>query len=749
MNGAFREAARLTEGAAQLTDRAVNKLAEKLNASAKSAKVSYANGDHYEGQTLDPVQAVRHGYGVYQYDGGRGRYEGEFLDDDKHGAGTLFCEGGDVYDGQWCRDLQHGRGTFVHWSPTNGIWTYAGDFHDGQREGFGALVARDQGALVGTWAAGSLVSGCEMSMLGAEGLQVAVLGVPSCREIRQDAAQDDQESNSVQKACQAGLAAPSRTPLGRAPKKWSVDEVVLWLRGLGIEAPDQQSYPGATSSTAVPQGGARLLAVESFEDLVQGQSSQDSQVWRSMLATGHAALRQMARDAEMPVRSWAELQAALPMVARRLIPRGEIVAAGGHGQVAEWRGMTLELLPLPVRLPATSAGAASSAFDSDQASPDADAASDEDVRWLPLALARGFVQDLEALAAVRHPNIRTLLGVTLGPLQGDMADEDGAFVVPTLVYEGARGSCLLFEWIHASLPDGSRRPMDFRLEMRICIGVCEGLASLASRGLVFGALCSVNVELVQAARNDILVRLAHAGGSWWRWGWQRSLHVRDAGQPRRRALGVDEVVKRYAVCPVNWFAPEVLRGEPPQEPADVYGLGLVLWEMLYRTIPFGDFSIAQIVGAVGYGRRSVRAAASPGASTETNLLHEVVGRCTQREPHRRPRVTTLLASLQDAAKAYERRRLQRSALEKLSDKTEAFASGLLSGNLQRSLYGGSAVRKAVPPPASAIAGEDGPRMVRLDTGHWVVVDSDLVEQFPGDEEKWRALMAFRAHYVDV
>ena len=34
-------------------------------------------------------------------------------------------------------------------------------------------------------------------------------------------------------------------------------------------------------------------------------------------------------------------------------------------------------------------------------------------------------------------------------------------------------------------------------------------------------------------------------------------------------------------------------------------------------------------------------------------------------------------------------------------------------------------------------------MVRLDTGEWVQVDLDLVEQYPGDEDKWRTLMTFR------
>ena len=55
----------------------------------------------------------------------------------------------------------------------------------------------------------------------------------------------------------------------------------------------------------------------------------------------------------------------------------------------------------------------------------------------------------------------------------------------------------LFELIHASFSDGSRQPLDFRTELQISLGICEGMAALAARGLAHGALCSVNVEVLQ------------------------------------------------------------------------------------------------------------------------------------------------------------------------------------------------------------------------------------------------------------
>merc|ERR1719433_2686411 len=110
---------------------------------------------------------------------------------------------------------------------------------------------------------------------------------------------------------------------------------------------------------------------------------------------------------------------------------------------------------------------------------------------LPFAIARSWVRDLEMLSTVRHPSLRPLLGVTIGTV------EEGVGAV-TLVYEAGQAGTL-FEWIHASLPDGTRRQLNVRSELQICIAICEGLSVLASQGLVCASLCSVNVEVVQTA----------------------------------------------------------------------------------------------------------------------------------------------------------------------------------------------------------------------------------------------------------
>jgi len=45
-----------------------------------------------------------------------------------------------------------------------------------------------------------------------------------------------------------------------------------------------------------------------------------------------------------------------------------------------------------------------------------------------------------------------------------------------------------------------------------------------------------------------------------------------------------------------WVAPEVLRGEQYDESADVYSYGIVLWEMLTRTLPYKGLDARAVIG---------------------------------------------------------------------------------------------------------------------------------------------------------
>lgn len=691
----------------QVADQAAFALSEAFRSSTKASNIAYANGDTYEGETSGGAMPARHGAGTYHFDpsGGHGRYEGEYLDDERHGHGTLFFESGDVYDGQWCYNDQHGRGVDVHWSPDAGIWTYVGEFCRGQRAGCGALIARERGALFGTWTAGSLTKGVELlnTRLGPR-VSVVDAGISG--------------SGTDDAAGAAAIGEPVRRALGNSPQEWDARDVRAWLLSLGVSE--------NLEASAMPATGAQLLELSNLTELT-AELSDDSSARRSSVNAAHIALGHAVEESRLQLSSWQEFQSVLPGVRRRTIqyqdiniqhnPNLELVVAARTPHVGEWRGITIELFPLPLRLPAETPRAESE----ESLEPESSKVSAIE--------ARDWVRDFEALATTRHPHLGKLIGVTIGPSDPELG---GAALM--LVHEASKGSQTLFELIHATKQDGSKVHLDSGIKLQICIGICEAMSALISKGLVCGALCSVNVEIVQSGQ-ELAARVTRVGSSWWRWGWRVALRERTASF-KRKGLGIEEIIKKYSMCPVNWFAPEVLRGSRPEEPSDVYSFGLLLWEVLYRSIPFGDFSIAQIIGAVGYGKRPLHSTASPGSSTETCFLHEVQSRCAALDAQKRPSFAVLLESFRDVLRARDKRKSKGmlGKVSKFGAKTEAaIFSGLL----------GSSRPAPAGPTADAGAGEDG-RVVRLPNGDSVRVDADLVAQFPDDKEKWRTLMAFRA-----
>lgn len=124
-------------------------------------KISYPNGDSYEGQINDAKQ--KHGSGKYTWveqveDELKeiASYEGEYVASKKHGLGKMKFPNGDTYHGMWSDDAMNGDGTFIY---ANGD-IFSGNFTNGIKEGQGTYEFQaDKSQLVGEWKAGTIVSG--------------------------------------------------------------------------------------------------------------------------------------------------------------------------------------------------------------------------------------------------------------------------------------------------------------------------------------------------------------------------------------------------------------------------------------------------------------------------------------------------------------------------------------------------------------------------------------------------------------
>jgi hypothetical protein len=104
----------------------------------------YDNGNKYEGKWVD---GQRHGTGTFVYTNGD-RYYGDWENDIKNGTGTYTWPSGTEYKGEWVDGLRKGTGTQI-WS--NGD-EYSGDWKDDKRHGYGTYTyGRSGGKYEGEW----------------------------------------------------------------------------------------------------------------------------------------------------------------------------------------------------------------------------------------------------------------------------------------------------------------------------------------------------------------------------------------------------------------------------------------------------------------------------------------------------------------------------------------------------------------------------------------------------------------------
>ena len=102
--------------------------------------------------------------------------------------------------------------------------------------------------------------------------------------------------------------------------------------------------------------------------------------------------------------------------------------------------------------------------------------------------------------------------------------------------------------------------------------------------------------------------------------------------------------KSFLTGTFAYRAPELLKGEIPTQKADIYSLGILLWQMLTRDRPYGlESQFVVIFGVVAY---DLRPALPPfkTESSETNYV-ELITSLWDGEPSRRPSAARVLEIL--------------------------------------------------------------------------------------------------------
>ena len=191
-----------------------------------------------------------------------------------------------------------------------------------------------------------------------------------------------------------------------------------------------------------------------------------------------------------------------------------------------------------------------------------------------------LLREAEVAARLSHPNIVTLL--ELG------RSEHG----PYLVLELLRGGTLAERL--------GRGPLPARQALRVGIDMAKGLAHAHAQGIVHRDVKPGNVFLCEDGRVKLLdLGMARAFGR----------RLVEGGTP-------------------SYMAPEQWRGAPEDERTDVFALGVVLFQVLARELPFPEDGGATLRGPRPAPRLEVAGLPALGA---------LVGRMLSKDPVERPR----------------------------------------------------------------------------------------------------------------
>ncbi|GAA2568101.1 hypothetical protein GCM10010435_47380 [Winogradskya consettensis] len=216
------------------------------------------------------------------------------------------------------------------------------------------------------------------------------------------------------------------------------------------------------------------------------------------------------------------------------------------------------------------------------------------------------LREARTAAGLNHPNVARIYDY------GEALE--GTQRVPYLVMEFLDGDTLADELARTGA-------LDWHRAAEICAAAAAALAAAHERNLVHRDVKPRNVMLTPVGVKVVDFGIAAVAG-------QNSVdtHGRLWGTPAS-------------------LAPEQLRGEPTYPAADVYGLGLLLFECLAGTPAWPGQTVGEIL-ALRHDQRTPRLPRIPGLPRDIIRLYEA---CTAEDPARRPTAAHAAETLRRAA----------------------------------------------------------------------------------------------------
>jgi len=234
---------------------------------------------------------------------------------------------------------------------------------------------------------------------------------------------------------------------------------------------------------------------------------------------------------------------------------------------------------------------------------------------------RAFGSEVGTMVELHHPNCVMLMGFSVSP--------------PVLVMEFlGRGS--LYQVLHVD-----KTPFDWTMNLHTLVDCARGMNFLHTHAppLIHRDLKSPNILVSSNWRCKIadfgLAQLKKAG--------------------RKGKSQTDEAEEGNGIGSLLWCAPEVLQNRAPTASSDVYAFAVIMFEVLFREVPFAESeTLFSVIANVCDGVRpsSSRPPASKDDFGKTwDDIMALMRACWDQEPANRPEFSAVLTKLEDIAES--------------------------------------------------------------------------------------------------
>ncbi|MBB5345856.1 serine/threonine-protein kinase [Tunturibacter empetritectus] len=188
-----------------------------------------------------------------------------------------------------------------------------------------------------------------------------------------------------------------------------------------------------------------------------------------------------------------------------------------------------------------------------------------------------FLQEARAASALNHPNICTVF---------DIGERNGT---PYLVMELLEG-----ETVKSRIERGALSPGEI---VRYALEISDALAAAHTKGIVHRDIKPANIFLVKMPNGKSQAKVLDFGLA--------KIGLEERGGWESRTL--DMTLSGATVGTVAYMSPEQARGESLDTRSDMFSLGVVLYEMATRRVPFeGTTSALMFVQLLSHTPDSVR-----------------------------------------------------------------------------------------------------------------------------------------------